>query len=196
MDSELIKKSQERFKFLENPVEYLKKETENNIANEYNKYLKENPRTRWESKESYKERTAQELSRLDSTYTKKWYETEAKKWSQPQYVYYNDSKIEIPNNFYLDYKTPDKNAFIDFLVARYKEKHIVTQEDREKARLLDCNLDYNYLQTLLNKVNLNPDIVINIKTRDGALITIRKQEKEELEDAINKEIFIAPDIVH
>lgn len=197
---ELTKKSQERFKFLENPVEYLKNLMEKNIKKEYDEYLEDHPKKYWESEKSYKERTSQKLLELNSnagkTYTKKWYETEAKRWSQPQYVYYNENKIEIPNNFYLDYKTPDKAAFIEYLVAQDEEKHIVTQEDREKARLLDCNLDYNYLQTLLNKMNANPDIVISIKTRDGALITIRKQEKEELEDIINKDIFVAPDIVH
>ena len=200
MNSELIKQSQERFKFLENPIEYLKNLMEKNIVNEYNNYLKENPKKYWESKKSYKERVEQKLLELNTNssknYNKRWYETEAKRCSQPQYVYYNENKIEIPNNFYINYKTPDKGAFIEYLIAQDEEKHIVTEVDREKARLLDCNLDYNYLQTLINKMNINPDVVVSIKTKDGALITIRKQEKEDLDNIINKDIFITPDIVH
>lgn len=195
---ELIKKSQERFKFLENPEEYLKDLMEKNIEKEYKDYLKDDPKKYWESGKSYKERTERKLSYLNDTYThtEEWYKDEANRYSQPQYVYYNENKIEIPNNFYLDYKTPDKAAFIEYLVEQDAEKHVVTQEDREKARLLDCNLDYNYLQTLLNKMNVNSDIVISIKTKDGALITIRKQEKEDLDNIVNNNIFIAPDIVH
>lgn len=195
---ELIKKSQERFKFLENPEEYLKKLMEKNIEKEYKDYLKDDPKKYWESGKSYKERTECKLSYLNDTYThtEEWYKDEANRYSQPQYVYYNENKIEIPNNFYLDYKTPDKAAFIEYLVEQDAEKHIVTQEDREKARLLDCNLDYNYLQTLLNKMNVNSDIVISIKTKDGAIITIRKQEKEDLDNIVNNNIFITPDIVH
>ena len=195
---ELIKKSQERFKFLENPEEYLKDLMEKNIEKEYKDYLKDDPKKYWESGKSYKERTECKLSYLNDTYThtEEWYKDEANRYSQPQYVYYNENKIEIPNNFYLDYKTPDKAAFIEYLVEQDAEKHVVTQEDREKARLLDCNLDYNYLQTLLNKMNVNSDIVISIKTKDGAIITIRKQEKEDLDNIVNNNIFIAPDIVH
>lgn len=195
---ELIKKSQERFKFLENPEEYLKDLMEKNIEKEYKDYLKDDPKKYWESGKSYKERTERKLSYLNDTYThtEEWYKDEANRYSQPQYVYYNENKIEIPNNFYLDYKTPDKAAFIEYLVEQDAEKHIVTQEDREKARLLDCNLDYNYLQTLLNKMNVNSDIVISIKTKDGAIITIRKQEKEDLDNIVNNNIFITPDIVH
>lgn|SRR5574344_11259 len=195
---ELIKKSQERFKFLENPEEYLKKLMEKNIEKEYKDYLKDDPKKYWESGKSYKERTECKLSYLNDTYThtEEWYKDEANRYSQPQYVYYNENKIEIPNNFYLDYKTPDKAAFIEYLVEQDAEKHVVTQEDREKARLLDCNLDYNYLQTLLNKMNVNSDIVISIKTKDGAIITIRKQEKEDLDNIVNNNIFITPDIVH
>lgn len=196
---ELIKKSQERFKFLENPEEYLKKLMEKNIEKEYKDYLKDHPKKYWESEKSYKERTEQKLLYLNKyayNHTEEWYKDEAKTWSQPQYVYYNENKIEVPNNFYLDYKTPDKEAFIEYLVEQDTEKHIVTQEDREKARLLDCNLDYNYLQTLLNKMNASSDIVISIKTKDGAIITIRKQEKEDLDNIIDNNIFITPDIVH
>lgn len=195
---ELVKKSQERFKFLENPEEYLKDLMKKNIEKEYDEYLKDHPKKYCESEKSYNKRTEQKLLYLNDTYnhTKEWYKDEANRYSQPQYVYYNENKIEIPNNFYLDYKTPDKAAFIEYLIEQDAEKHIVTQEDREKARLLDCNLDYNYLQTLLNKMNVNSDIVISIKTKDGALITIRKQEKEDLDNIINNNIFIAPDIVH
>lgn len=195
---ELVKKSQERFKFLENPEEYLKDLMEKNIEKEYKDYLKDDPKKYWESGKSYKERTERKLSYLNDTYThtEEWYKDETNRYSQPQYVYYNENKIEIPNNFYLDYKTPDKAAFIEYLVEQDAEKHVVTQEDREKARLLDCNLDYNYLQTLLNKMNVNSDIVISIKTKDGAIITIRKQEKEDLDNIVNNNIFITPDIVH
>lgn len=195
----LVVYSQERFKFLENPVEYLKNLMEKYILRDYNDYLRDYPKRCWESEKHYEERTSQKLLYLKNyayNHTEEWYLDEAKTYSQPQYVYYNENKIEIPNNFYMDYKTPDKITFIKYLVEQDEERHIVTEEDREKARLLDCNLDYNYLQTLINKMNTNPDIVISIKTKDNALITIRKQEKEDLDNIINKDIFIAPDIVH
>lgn len=197
---ELLKKSQERFKFLENPEEYLKNLLEKNIEKEYDEYLENHPKKFYESKKSYEERISQKhlelIALTNKPFNEELYKTEAKRWNQPQYVYYNENKIEIPNNFYLDFKTPDKAAFIEYLVEQDEEKHVVTQEDREKARLLDCNLDYNYLQTLLNKMNVNPDIVISIKTKDGALITIRKQEKEDLDNIVNNEIFIKPDVVY
>ena len=188
----LVVYSQERFKFLENPVGYLKNLMEKYILRDYNDYLRNYHKRYWESEEHYKERTSQKLLYLKNyvyNHTEEWFKDEAKTYSQPQYVYYNENKIEVPNNFYLDYKTPDKITFIKYLVEQDEEKHIVTEEDREKARLLDCNLDYNYLQTLINKMNVNPDIVISIKTKDNALITIRKQEKEDLDTLINKDIF-------
>ena len=89
---ELVKKSQERFKFLENPEEYLKDLMKKNIEKEYKDYLKDDPKKYWESEESYNKRTGHKLSYLNDTYnhTEKWYKDEAKRYSQPQYVYYNE----------------------------------------------------------------------------------------------------------
>ena len=71
------------------------------------------------------------------------------------------------------------------------KKNIVTDEDREKARLLDCNLDYNYLQELINKINKNPDLNVTIKTKDGATIHINAIPKQEDKDDLAfKELFV------
>lgn len=117
-----------------------------------------------------------------------------KEYVKPTYVYYKGNKIAVPNDFYIDYKTPDIEAFIKYLEEDDRKKNIITDEDREKARLLNCNLDYNYLQTLMNKVAGNPDLVVTIQTKDAAVITLRTNKKLE-PDVLENEVFVKPTLV-
>lgn len=190
----IILASQERYKFLENPVAYLDKL----YADKKDAALKSIPKRKlFESKRHYYKRKAEYISSVNSEYdkSKKEIKEEANKYSKPAYVYYNNQKLTVPNNFYYDYNTPDLERYLDYLVSEDERKNIITDEDREKARLLNCDLDFNYLQTLINKMNVNNDLVITIKTKDGAVINMRKQDKQESDDIFGNNIFISPEKV-
>lgn len=190
----IILASQERYKFLENPVAYLEKL----YADKKDAALKNIPKRKlFESKRHYDKRKAEYISSVNSEYdkSKKEIKEEANKYSKLAYVYYNNQKLTVPNNFYYDYNTPDLERYLDYLVSEDERKNIITDEDREKARLLNCDLDFNYLQTLINKMNVNNDLVITIKTKDGAVINMRKQDKQESDDIFGNNIFISPEKV-
>lgn len=190
----IILASQERYKFLENPVDYLDKL----YADKKDAALKSIPKRKlFESKKHYDKRKVEYISSVNSEYdkSKKEIKEEANKYSKPAYVYYNNQKLTVPNNFYYDYNTPDLERYLDYLVSEDERKNIITDEDREKARLLNCDLDFNYLQTLINKMNVNNDLVITIKTKDGAIINMRKQDKQESDDIFGNNIFISPEKV-
>lgn len=190
----IILASQERYKFLENPVAYLEKL----YADKKEAALKNIPKRKlFESKKHYDKRKAEYISSVNSEdgKSKKEIKEEANKYSKPAYVYYNNQKLTVPNNFYYDYNTPDLERYLDYLVSEDERKNIITDEDREKARLLNCDLDFNYLQTLINKMNVNNDLVITIKTKDGAVINMRKQDKQESDDIFGNNIFISPEKV-
>lgn len=175
--SSLLITSQERFLFLENPVQYLTKLKYKNMPRK--KLL--------ESKQAYSKR-------LETFYdlTKKEVKILAEEYVQPSYVYYKGQKIQVPDDFYLDYKTPDKTTYLEYLEEEDRKKNIITSEDREKARLLNCGVDYNYLQTLINKMNVNPDLTVTIKTKDGSIINMRKTETVEDVDVGSNEIVVEP----
>lgn len=182
-------KSQERFKFLENPVDY--------IGNIIQLEIDSNrPHRRWlETRKHYLKRLDNyEMSSRNSR-SPKSIKRLAEEYSKPTYVYYGRRKIKVPDDFYLDYKTPDIEGYICYLAKEDERRSIVTDEDREKARLLNCDLDYNYLQTLINKMNLSPDLVVTIRTRDGAVINMRKQDKNEDDDILNNNLFISAEKV-
>lgn len=171
---------QERYKFIANPEQYLRD------------YL-------------IKERDAA-LSKLTAVFRKKKiredYERNVKnikkdvnKYVQKAYVYYKGSQVAVPNDFYVDYKTPDVDAFLEYLEAEYERKHIITDEDREKARILDCNLDYNYLQTLINKVNKNPDLRVTIRTNDGATIILDNYKQLDKDEEFSDIVIDRPTLV-
>ena len=190
----IILASQERYKFLENPVAYLEKL----YVDKKETAIKNIPKRKlFESKKHYDKRKAEYISSVNSEYdkSKKEIKEEADKYSKPAYVYYNNQKLTVPNNFYYDYNTPDLERYLDYLVSEDERKNIITDEDREKARLLNCDLDFNYLQTLINKMNVNNDLVITIKTKDGAVINMRKQDKQESDDIFGNNIFISSEKV-
>lgn len=55
----------------------------------------------------------------------------------------------------------------------------VLEEQIKMERLVSHNLDYNFLQELIDKVT-NNDIVIDIKLADGTTLHIRKEKKESI----------------
>lgn len=55
----------------------------------------------------------------------------------------------------------------------------VLEEQIKMERLVSHNLDYNFLQELIDKVT-NNDIVIDIKLADGTELHIRKARRENV----------------
>ncbi len=180
-------KAQERFKFLENPTQYVMEMLKEDV-------LANTPAKRFLETDAHYEKRVLEINKKYNL-SKKHIMEIVNEAVSPVYIYYKGQKLQVPNDFYIDYKTPDKESYIKHLIDEDKRNNVVTAEDREKARLLNCNLDYNYLQTLINKMNVNPDLVVSIKTNDGAIINIRKQEKQELDDGLSSSIFISPEKV-
>ena len=52
-------------------------------------------------------------------------------------------------------------------------------EEKKKQELLNTNIDYNFLQTLINKTNENPDLVITIYFKSGDKMILQSQFKED-----------------
>ena len=48
-----------------------------------------------------------------------------------------------------------------------QETEKILWEEKKKQELLNTNIDYNFLQTLINKTNENPDLVITIYFKSG-----------------------------
>ena len=61
-------------------------------------------------------------------------------------------------------------------IKYYKDLH---KAELLRKRLVDKDLDYDYLQQLVNQVSNSSDLIISIKTQDGALITIKHEPKQE-----------------
>lgn len=55
------------------------------------------------------------------------------------------------------------------------QKQII-EEERRKNLLLNQEMNYGYLQDLLNKIDENPNLVIEIKLKSGDRITLRQQQ--------------------
>lgn len=179
---------QERYKFIESPEAYL----EDLYGEERRRKLNGLPLRKWyEPKSSFYKKTSMLIADIEKNYNRKMknIKKEAKEALSPAYVYYKGNKIEVPNDFYLDYKTADIPGYLNYLKEEDERKHVVTDEDREKARLLDCSLDYNYLQTLLDRMRNSPDLTITVKTKDGATIILR-QNKQVENDLYTNEVLV------
>lgn len=50
-------------------------------------------------------------------------------------------------------------------------------EEKKKRELLEKEIDYDFLQTLLNKCDNNPDLTINIYLRNGERIVLHTKHK-------------------
>ena len=60
-----------------------------------------------------------------------------------------------------------------------QETEKILWEEKKKQELLNTNIDYNFLQTLINKTNENPDLVITIYFNSGDKMILQSQFKED-----------------
>ena len=60
-----------------------------------------------------------------------------------------------------------------------QETEKILGEEKKKQELLNTNIDYNFLQTLINKTNENPDLVITIYFKSGDKMILQSQFKED-----------------
>lgn len=51
-------------------------------------------------------------------------------------------------------------------------------EEKKKRELLNKEIDYNFLQTLINKCNENPDLAITIYFKSGDRMVLQTKHKE------------------
>lgn len=186
----LVLLSQERYKFVENPEEFI-----NNKIEEFKDLLDKSKihKRLFETTKRFNNRLA--LFNKKKTNIIKFYtdclKKDAKKALTPVYVYYKGNKIVVPNSFYSNFNVAVTEIFLEYLEEDDRKKNIITDEDRAKARLLNCNLDYAYLQELINKVNASSDLVVTVKTKDGSIINIHRQEKD-VDVEMPNEIIVEP----
>lgn len=68
------------------------------------------------------------------------------------------------------------NKEIKNKVKKYTEE--LVWEEKKKQELLNKNIDYNFLQTLINKCNDNPDLAITIYFKSGDKMVLQTKYKE------------------
>lgn len=61
-------------------------------------------------------------------------------------------------------------------VRKYKAE--LLWEERKRQELLNTNIDYNFLQALINKCNENPDLAITIYFKSGDRMVLQTKHKE------------------
>lgn len=60
-----------------------------------------------------------------------------------------------------------------------QETEKILWEEKKKQELLNTNIDYNFLQSLINKTNENPDLVITIYFKSGDKMILQSKFKED-----------------
>lgn len=60
-----------------------------------------------------------------------------------------------------------------------QETEKILWEEKKKQELLNTNIDYNFLQTLINKTNENPDLVITIYFKSGDKMILQSQFRDD-----------------
>ena len=68
------------------------------------------------------------------------------------------------------------NKDIKNKIKKYTDEIIF--EEKKKRELLNTNIDYNFLQTLINKCNENPDLAITIYFKSGDRMTLQTKHRE------------------
>lgn len=68
------------------------------------------------------------------------------------------------------------NKDIKNKIKKYTDELIF--EEKKKRELLNKNIDYNFLQTLINKCNDNPDLAITIYFKSGDRMVLQTKHKE------------------
>ena len=51
-------------------------------------------------------------------------------------------------------------------------------DEKKKKELLNTNIDYGYIQKLLNMCNENPDLAVTIYFKSGDRITLQTKQRE------------------
>lgn len=68
------------------------------------------------------------------------------------------------------------NKEIKDKIKKYTDELI--WEEKKKQELLNKEIDYNFLQTLIKKCNDNPDLVITIHFKSGDKMVLQTKYKE------------------
>lgn len=77
-----------------------------------------------------------------------------------------------------------------FLKEAYKYYKQLKIEDKQRKRLINTDLDYSYLQWMLDKAEENPDLMIRVTLKDGKkieMLTKKKKNATSIFDYINGE---------
>lgn len=77
-----------------------------------------------------------------------------------------------------------------FLKEAYKYYKQLKIEDKQRKRLINTDLDYSYLQWMLDKAEENPDLMIRVTLKDGKKIEMlskKKKNNTSIFDYINGE---------
>lgn len=61
-------------------------------------------------------------------------------------------------------------------IKKYTDELIF--EEKKKQELLNTNIDYGYIQKLLNMCNDNPDLIITIHFKSGDKLVLQTKYKE------------------
>lgn len=70
----------------------------------------------------------------------------------------------------------------------------ILAEEKMKKRFLKEELDYNYLQYMINRADVNPNLVIDIVMNNGTKITIYTKKEERNGTVIFDDIVAPEDI--
>lgn len=66
-----------------------------------------------------------------------------------------------------------------------EQKRKLIWEATKRKELLNANIDYNFLQSLIDKINNNPDLIIEINFKSGDRMTIRQKQELNHNDLFN-----------
>jgi hypothetical protein len=67
----------------------------------------------------------------------------------------------------------------DYFRAAMKEAKKQKEYDKRKARLLAKNMDYPFLEEIINKVNENPQLTVKITLKDHTELVVNTTPKRE-----------------
>lgn len=62
------------------------------------------------------------------------------------------------------------------------------EEDKMKARLLDRNMDYAYLEHIVQKMNENPLLRVKITMKDGTTLDLNTTPKKNGSDFVTEPV--------
>lgn len=73
------------------------------------------------------------------------------------------------------------------------QKQIINEE-RMKKRFISSNLDYNFIQHMINEVDADENLVVDITTNEGHRIVIAKKRKDNNSPSVFNDIIAPEDI--